>query len=142
MHLILTSIKQKPINIILMAIVLCLYFLNNTVFKFCTRGIIQEFMICYFNDFICPLFFISYSNLLLLTVGREIKRLKWILIFGFVSALIWEFLAPVLKAGSVTDITDIICYMTGAVIYWFILRMFISRKDCMNDKATKCQQKL
>ena len=132
------SIKKRPINLILIVVVICLYFFNNIYVKDHTAGMVNEFFICYFNDLICPLFFISYSNLLLLTVGREIKRLKWILIFGFVSALIWEFLAPVLKDGSVTDLIDIVCYMTGTVIYWLILRLFISRKDCMNDKAAKC----
>ena len=129
MHLILTSIKQKPINLILMAIVLCLYFLNNTVFKFCTRGIIQEFMICYFNDFICPLFFISYSNLLLITVNKEIKAYKSLLIFGFCASLVWEFFAPIIKPTATADFVDLVFYILGTSLYWYIINVIPGRRD-------------
>ena len=129
MHLILTSIKQKPINLILMAIVLCLYFLNNTVFKFCTRGIIQEFMICYFNDFICPLFFISYSNLLLITVNKEIKAYKSLLIFGFCAGVVCEFFAPIIKATATADFVDVVFYILGTSLYWYIINVIPGRRD-------------
>lgn len=134
MHHILTSVKQKPINIILMAIVLCLYFLNNTVFKFCTRGIVQEFMICHFNDFICPLFFISYSKLLLITVNKEIKTFKSLLIFGFCAGLVWEFFAPIIKPTATADFWDLVFYILGTSLYWYIINVIPSRRGA-HDKT-------
>ncbi len=128
------SILHKPINLILMITVLCLYVLNNTFFKTHTSGIIQYFMICHFNDLICPLFFISYSNLLLLSVGKEIKKFHWVMLFGFCSGLIWEFFAPVIKPTATTDLIDLLFYTLGTAIYWLIVNAFPHRR-AMNDKA-------
>lgn len=124
MRKILISIKKKPINLVLICIVLCLYFLNNLYLKENTSGLLQKFLICHFNDFICPLFFVSYSNLLLITVNRELKKLKWIMLFGLCSGLVWEFFAPVIKPSSVTDFLDLFFYSMGTFLYWIIVKIF------------------
>ncbi len=121
---ILDSIKQKPINMILICIVLFLYIINNIYLKENTSNILNRFLICHFNDFICPLFFVSYSNLLLITVNRELKKLKWIMLFVLCSGLIWEFFAPVIKPSSVTDFIDLFFYMLGTFLYWWITKIY------------------
>ncbi len=123
MQKILMSIKQKTINLVLMCVVTCLYLLNNIYLKANTGGMLQKFMICHFNDFICPLFFISYSNLLLITINKELKELKWIILFSLCSAFVWEFFAPIIKPSSVTDFLDIIFYTLGACLYWCIIKI-------------------
>jgi hypothetical protein len=128
------SIKQKPINLVLMVIALFLYFLNNTFLKVYTEGVVKKFLICHFNDFICPLFFIAYSNLLLISVNREMKKLKWIMIFGFCSGLIWEFVAPLIKPSSITDMLDLLFYILGTFLYWCIVKLFPDRR--MKDGTT------
>ena len=134
MQKIIGSIKKKPINLVLMIIVLFLYFLNNTYLKVHTVGFVQKFLICHFNDLICPLFFVAYSNLLLISVNRELKKLKWIMIFGFCSGLIWEFVAPLIKPSSVTDILDLLFYTLGTFLYWCIYKLFPDRR-MIYDKA-------
>lgn len=124
----LSVIKAKPVNLVLIITVLCLYFLNNMYFKSHTYGWIQEFMICHFNDFICPLFFISYSNILLLSVDQEISKFKWLMLFGFCAGLIWEFFAPLIKPTSTTDMLDLIFYMLGTALYWCFINIFSGRK--------------
>lgn len=128
MKKIIQSIRQKPINLVLMILVLFLYFLNNTYLKVFTEGGVQKFLICHFNDFICPLFFIAYSNLLLISVNKEIKKLKWVMIFGFSSGLVWEFIAPLIKPSSVTDILDLLFYTLGTFLYWCIVKLFHDRR--------------
>lgn len=124
MEKIFRSIKQKPVNLVLMILVLFLYFLNNSYLKMCTHGGFQKFLICHFNDFICPLFFIAYSNLLLISVNKEMKKLKSIMIFGFSSGLVWEFVAPLIKTTSVTDVLDLLFYTLGTFLYWCIIKLF------------------
>lgn len=121
---ILFSIRLKPINLILIITVFFFYIINNTYLKKCTNGAIQYFLICYFNDLLCPIFFISYSNLLLITVNRELKELKYIFAFGFCSGLVWEFIAPLLKTSSVSDIMDLLFYVFGSFLYWCIYKIF------------------
>ena len=118
------SIKEKPINLVLMVLVICLYLLNNLIFKQQTTGIIQYFMICHFNDLICPMFFLSYSNVLLISINREMTNLKELIIFGFCAGVVWEFFAPLIKASSTPDIVDLICYLLGTTLYWWIQRSF------------------
>ncbi len=124
MNKILKSIKTKPINLFLIIAVLILYIINNAVLKKYTTGIFQYFFKCHFNDFICPLLFISYSNILLITIGKEITRFRWIILYGFCSGLIWEFIAPLLKSNSVTDLLDLIFYLLGSCIYWALITFF------------------
>lgn len=102
-----------------------LYMLNNYVLKKATDGWIRYLLICHFNDFICPLFFLSYVNTVLLTANREITSLPQLLLLCFAAGLCWEFLAPVVKRASVADIMDLVSYLLGSVLYWRILDWFI-----------------
>ena len=111
-----------PINIILIITVLALYFLNNTYFKHATSGIVQHMFICHFNDLICPSFLMSYANLLLLTVGKRVVSLKGILFIIIPAGLIWEFFAPFIKPSTTTDLYDLLCYVIGGVLYYFIVK--------------------
>ena len=124
MKRILSNIKKKPIYVALMVLTLLLYFLNNLFFKKVTTGGLNIFMVGYFNDLICPFFFLSYCNTLLLSVGKEIKKLKWLLVFSFCAGVVWEFVAPIFKKTSVTDVFDLICYLLGTFFYWLVLMIY------------------
>ena len=87
-----------------------------------TNGNVRLFFICYFNDLICPLFFFSYANMLLNTVDKEINRIWAICLVSLCTSCVWEFVAPFIKPSSITDPLDIVCYMTGGIMYWAILR--------------------
>lgn len=126
---IISSVKKKPINIILMILTSIMYLLNNVIFKKITTGDLNLFMVGYFNDLICPLFFLSYCNILLLSIGKEIKKLYWLLLFSFCVGLVWEFVAPLLKKTSITDVLDLICYLIGAFLYWLILKIYQKISD-------------
>lgn len=121
MHKIVKSIKQRPLNMVLISVVLVLYILNNNCFKSHTTGMIRYFLVCYFNDLICPLLFFSYANLLLLTVDKEITQLWLTCLIGLCASCFWEFGAPYIKSTAITDPIDIAFYLTGSVIYWCIL---------------------
>ena len=123
MKKIVDSIKSRPINIVLMLTVTFLYLLNNNVIKIYSTGLWHKFFVCYFNDAICPLFFLAYCNFLLLTSRREITSLKVILIVITCSGFVWEFIGPFIKKSSVTDYMDLVCYVVGAIIYWSLLRL-------------------
>ena len=122
MHKIIKSIKQRTLNVVLIFTILVLYLLNNNYFKSHTTGIIRYFLVCYFNDLICPLLFFSYANLLLLTVDKEITQLWLTCLVGLCASCFWEFGAPYIKSTAITDPIDIAFYLAGSIIYWVILR--------------------
>lgn len=126
---IILSIKTRPINLVLILIVMFLYFCNNIFLKSNTTGMVHYFFISHFNDLICPLFFISYANILLISIGKELRKLRWIMLFGLCSGLVWEFWAPILKASSVTDILDLFFYLIGAFLYWCIINLYLFFKE-------------
>jgi len=118
------SIKLRMINPLLILITALLYSLNNGFIKNATHGWFGAFFSCYFNDLICPLFLLSYSNLLLVSINREITSLRATLLLCFASGIVWEYLAPYFKSNAVSDPNDILCYLLGSYIYWLILRRF------------------
>ena len=121
--------KKVRFNIMLIVIVCLLYLFNNQVLKKCTEGLAREFVISYFNDLICPVFFCSYVNVLLSFIKQEICKLKWLVLLVLGAGLIWEFFAPLLKPSSVTDIMDLLCYIVGTVFYWFLLKIFQKERN-------------
>ena len=121
-HKIVKSIKRRPLNAVLIFVVLVLYLLNNNYFKSHTTGITRYFLVCYFNDLICPLLFFSYANLLLLTVDKEITQVWLTCLVGLCASCFWEFGAPYIKSTAITDPIDIAFYLAGSIIYWRILR--------------------
>ena len=123
-----SSLKEMPINIILIIIVLALYILNNTYLKHATSGIVQYVLICHFNDLMCPLFLMSYANLLLITVGRKVVSLKSIMFIVIPAGLIWEFFAPFIKPSTTTCLYDLLCYVIGGVLYYYIAKYVRCKK--------------
>ena len=123
MQKIVDSIKKRPINIILIVSVIFLYFFNNGFLKGHTTGIVREFFVCFFNDLLCPYFFLAYANLLFITCDREMTSLGTLLLVGTVAGLVWEFIAPLMKRESVTDYFDLLCYIISTIGYWGIIQI-------------------
>ena len=126
MKKIVESIRKRPVNLIL---VVFAYWINNLFLKEHSGGLLRVFFIGYFNDLICPLFFFSYANMLLITVGKEIARLWVICLVSLCTSCVWEFVEPLMKPSSTTDPLDIFCYITGGVVYWAILRYIKNKTE-------------
>lgn len=115
------KINRKTIfNLVLILFSASLYLLNNLFFKKISTGILYYFFTGYFNDLLCPLFFVSYANIMLNFIQKEIAKLQHILLFCFIAGLFWEFIAPLMKKTSVTDFFDLLCYCIGGFLYWVI----------------------
>lgn len=129
MKKIVESIRKRPVNLMLLILVVFAYWINNLFLKEHSGGLLRVFFIGYFNDLICPLFFFSYANMLLITVGKEIARLWVICLVSLCTSCVWEFVAPLMKPSSTTDPLDIFCYITGGVVYWAILRYLKNKTE-------------
>ncbi len=127
MQKLLQSVRTRPINAILIGTAVALYLINNKFIKPNTDGMLHIFFVSYFNDLLCPLFFLGYSNMLLITNNKELTRLIVLLIVCLSAGCVWEFVAPFLKRGSVTDFFDLVCYAVGTTGYWLLLKMSIKK---------------
>lgn len=129
----ISSIKKRPINGILIVIIAILYVTNNLYFKKNTNNNLRIFFNGYFNDLICPIAFMSYTNIILLTKNIEIIDIKYIVPIFIIAGIIWEFVAPYFKSNSITDIYDILSYIIGGILYSLILN--IHMRKCINERT-------
>ena len=111
---------RTKLKILFLLIFIFRFILNNLIFKKISTGILYYFFTGYFNDLLCPLFFVSYANIMLSFIQKEIVKLQHILLFCFIAGLFWEFIAPLMKKTSVTDFFDLLCYCIGGFLYWVI----------------------
>ena len=106
-------------NIIIVAI---LYLLNNGIFKELVSidTKLKVFLVCYFNDLICPFGFLSYLNFLFRFLNYRIRKVWEIWLWCFCAGLIWEYFAPLLKTSAVSDPFDLLCYLIGGTGYYLL----------------------
>lgn len=128
--------KELKEEYLLIPIVASLYLFNNFFLKKVTYGLLKVFFVGYFNDLICPLFFVSYVNIMLNFVNKRIVKLFSILLLCFSCGLVWEFVAPLVKENSVTDIWDLVCYCVGGVLYWIIKKITCAKKTGVKNEGT------
>ena len=124
MRKIIKNKQNLSFDIINIITIVSLYLLNNACLKNVFRYTdIGWFFVGYFNDLICPIGFLSYLNIIYSCVDYRIQKISEILLWMLVAGLVWEFIAPMIKSNSVTDVWDLICYQLGGVLYYCILKM-------------------
>ena len=122
------SLRRQPLNPALILLVAGAYWVNNRYLKSAFTGAARLFFVGYFNDLICPLLFFGYANLLLLTVGKELRQFRRLLLLGLCVSAVWEGLAPLVKPGAVADPLDVACYLAGSAAYGGLLRLAQARQ--------------
>ena len=63
-----------------------------------------------------------------MSVNKEMTNLKTLFFVGLAVGVVWEFGAPILKTTSTTDMMDIVCYVGGSILYWFLLKRNLNEK--------------
>ncbi len=119
------SLKGFPLNGYLIIIIMSLYCLNRFYFKTHSSGWINYILCCHFNDVLCGTLFIAYSNVFLNTRNLAMVRLHSIIPFCFCAGLVWEFIAPIIRPGSVSDWIDVGCYVLGGIIYFSVNKIWL-----------------
>ena len=71
----------------------------------------------------------AYCNIFLELWKRPLKNLIGIEAVLLCAGLVWEVGAPMVVPGSVGDFWDIIAYMIGGFIYWFIINLHKPEKE-------------
>ena len=97
-----------------------LYLLNKAAMSHYTNDVLHWFMSYYFNDIVGSVAFLAYCNFLLATQKRRLTHLFHIVLLMFVCGLVWEFIAPLIREDTVTDLFDFGAYILGGCIYWCI----------------------
>ena len=133
MKKVLGSLKEVPFNGVVILVVIALYSLNRFVLKLYVQGWIGYFLRCHFNDFLCGILFIAYSNVFINTRGKMITKPPHILALCFSAGLVWEFIVPLVKRNSTADWLDVLFYMLGGLVYWLLVTLFVLKKGDKED---------
>ena len=113
---------MKRKNLFLIAVTLGLYIINQHLKNVIPYKPIKWIMQCYFNDFIGGITFISYCNIIFECYREPVKQLWKIEILLLCCGIFWEYITPLYRSNTVSDIFDIVAYMGGGFLYWLIIR--------------------
>ena len=101
--------KFRIYNLIILILALSLYLVNN---HFLHEA--NWFFMFYFNDFLAIVVLLSFLNVV---YPFKLTNLWLIIIVTVLASFVWEYLALFIKAGSIFDPMDIICYFGSMAIY-------------------------
>ena len=79
-------------------------------------------MCCYFNDFIGSITFVSYVNTVCSFKDYRLEKLWQIELLLFGSGIFWEYITPLFRKSTTTDIWDLLAYLLGGLSYWMITK--------------------
>lgn len=109
-----------------MGIVVAIYLINKLFLISHTSGWIWRFCVSHLNDLVCPIFFLSYVQMVFRWLEIGVLPYRMGLFIGMLAGFIWEYFAPIINPRAITDIYDLICYFCGIHIYYMI--NLVSRK--------------
>lgn len=113
---------SKKKNLIIVGITVGLYVLNQIIKTKIPIEAIKWFMSCYFNDTIGGITFVAYCNLIFGFYNKKLIKLWEIELLMLFCGLFWEYLTPLFRKNTVSDIFDVLAYMVGGLIYWMFAR--------------------
>ena len=107
-------------SIVYFAIITVLCLANKNKFFCISNKEIASFMRCYFNDIF------GYTGYLLL-IGIFVSfQTRWkiggkhIIVFTLCCGFFWEYITPLYRKDTVSDVLDMAAYMFGSGLYWFV----------------------
>ena len=81
---------------------------------------------CHFNDFLAGIAIISYINIaLLFSCNKEVRidTYRLSIVITICCGLIWEYVLPSIFQHGVSDIYDVVAYISGGIVYVFLKKL-------------------
>lgn len=103
---------------------MALYFINRFLIKpFILIPVLSYLSKCHINDFFGGIVFCAYYNIIMLLGEKKpVVKFSEILAVIFIVGLIWEYIFPLFLPYSTSDIFDVIAYLLGGIVYYFLKR--------------------
>ena len=117
-------------NLQMMVLSLAIYIINIKL-----TGKINIPWVCflcgsYLNDFVGGVFYIAILNTIFYYFMNKnsITSLIYIEIVLLICGIVWEYITPLFRKNTVSDIVDIFVYMFSGVTYWLCISKSIKKK--------------
>lgn len=83
--------------------------------------IVNYFLHCYFNDVIGGMVVMFCVDLIISLAYTEFYLKYWhVLLIILGCGVFWEYVTPLYRKDSVSDIFDIVAYVVGGILFWKI----------------------
>lgn len=79
-------------------------------------------MSCYFNDVVGGVTFMAYCGLVFEQYHRSMTKVWQIILLMMCCGFFWEYVIPIFRPNTISDLWDILAYVCGGIIYWLIIR--------------------
>lgn len=112
--------KRTKINLNIFIVCLVIYSINRLTNVLYYIPYLSYILRYHFNDYLAGIVFLAYLNIILgLSKYQHIRVLKWsnVIFTGLLIGVFWEYITPIYKSDSTSDIIDVICYVLGAISY-------------------------
>ena len=89
------------------------------------------------NDSLGAIVFCAYTNIVLLLFKRNtLHKLKQIIVYTLLCGVCWEYIFPYIFSYSTSDFWDIVSYVVGGILYYF-LTLLLSRRGTLSKRRQK-----
>ena len=122
--------KFTKINLNIFVVCLAIYFVNRLTNDTYFIPYLSYILRYHFNDYLAGIVFLAYLNIILaISKYKYIKVLKLsqVIFTGILIGTFWEYITPIHKNDSTSDIIDVISYVLGAISYKFIYSFIMLR---------------
>ncbi len=108
--------------------------INKTKIVIVENEYIKCFLNSYLNDILGSIIFMLYLSIVLsfLNIKFTIKLIH-VELTALISGLLWEYLTPLYRNDTVSDPFDLLAYMAGGLLFWYIC----DGNSLMNNKIKR-----
>ena len=108
-----------------------MYLINQVTKYNYSVVIVRRIMVGYFNDFIGSITFLAYCSIILNFYNDNIKMNIWQAeLLTMLCGIFWEYITPMFRKNTVSDVYDIFAYMFGGIVYCILRKVIMSKISC------------
>lgn len=117
--------NKQMLDLLIVCGVWFTYLLNQRFKNEVIIPFIGYFLRCHFNDFLAGFAIPAYVSFVLSISKFHINKLSLRTIMSLVAvcSIVWEGIAPIFLKRSIPDFFDIIAYLSGGFLYWYVLTL-------------------
>ena len=123
------QIMPKRKNIIIISVTIVIYLINQAIKEQIPIEIVRWFMSCDFNDTIGGMTFMAYCNIVFSFYHRKMVKLWQIELLMLFCGIFWEYITPLYRKNTISDVWDVLSYMIGGFLYWLIIKKTRNSKN-------------
>lgn len=115
------SVTNRVKAIIYLFVFLSIYIINKLKFINVGNEYIKYFLNGYLNDIVGAIVFLLYLSIVLSYLKKTfVFKLCHVQSIILICGILWEYVTPIYRNDTVSDPIDILAYLFGGILFWFV----------------------